>query len=110
MRHQYESPKGTIFAPPSNGTPTSSAAAKSVAPSTHTLRVELLTWLSGQAYGATDEEMQHGVPMAPNTQRPRRGELVSLGCVRDSGRTRPTQAGRQAVVWEYVKPVLEVAG
>lgn len=30
----------------------------------------------------------------------RRGDLVRAGLVRDSGRTRPTRRGRDAVVWE----------
>lgn len=49
--------------------------------------------------GATDEEMQFELDMAQNTQRPRRRELQQWGLVIDSGTTRATKSGRQAVVW-----------
>ena len=49
--------------------------------------------------GATDEEMQTSLEMNPNTQRPRRTELVKAGLVVDSGVTRPTVSGRSATVW-----------
>jgi hypothetical protein len=52
--------------------------------------------------GATDEEIQHALYMNPSTQRPRRVGLVDDGSVRDSGRTRKTRSGRQAVVWVSV--------
>jgi hypothetical protein len=49
--------------------------------------------------GATDEEMQRDIPMAANTQRPRRRELELWGEVVDSGRVRMTTSRRLAVVW-----------
>lgn len=49
--------------------------------------------------GATDEEVQDATDMNPNTQRPRRIELVIAGLVEDSGQTRKTRSGTQAVVW-----------
>lgn len=49
--------------------------------------------------GCTDEEMQLALKMNPSTQRPRRGELVGMGLVKDSGRTRRTRSGRRATVW-----------
>lgn len=52
-----------------------------------------------EAWGMTDEECQDALAMNPSTQRPRRVELVRAGRVVDSGRTRPTRSGRQAVVW-----------
>ena len=51
------------------------------------------------AQGATDEEMQLGIPMAANTQRPRRRELEQSGLVIDSEQRRETKSGRRAVVW-----------
>ena len=48
--------------------------------------------------GATDEEMQLGIPMAPSTQRPRRVELARRGLLVDAG-TRKTSSGRNACVW-----------
>jgi len=85
---------------PSSGTPTSDAAAMAISESAHTLRARVLGYLLGlRERGATDEEAQHALGMNPSTQRPRRGELVEQGLVRDSGRTRATLSGRQAVVW-----------
>ncbi len=52
--------------------------------------------------GATDEEAQDGLGMTGNTYRPRRIELGHNGLVVDSGRTRKTRAGREAVVWNAV--------
>jgi hypothetical protein len=48
--------------------------------------------------GATDEEMQNGIPMDPNTQRPRRRELAKRGLVVEAG-TRRTASGRMAMIW-----------
>ena len=48
--------------------------------------------------GATDEEMQLGIPMAPSTQRPRRVELARRGLLVEAG-VRKTSSGRNANVW-----------
>lgn len=79
--------------------PTSRAAAESIKPRVGPMHAQLLEWLmcSG-TYGLTDEGMQL-LGMAQNTQRPRRRELQQAGLIADSGRTRPTSSGRQAVVW-----------
>lgn len=82
---------------------TSRGAAKRIAPLAHTMRGQVLAYLQRcGADGATDEEMQARMPMAANTQRPRRIELVADGFVRSSGRTRPTRSGDFAVVWVVV--------
>lgn len=97
------------YAPPDNGplfnlppaqqhSPTSTAAAESVVGKAGTLRAAVLDFLR-RGSGATDEEIQEGIPMAASTQRPRRVELVERGPVVDSGVTRATRSGRQAVVW-----------
>jgi len=52
--------------------------------------------------GATDEEAQEGTGLGGSTERPRRTSLVEHGLLRDSGRTRRTRSGRQAVVWIYI--------
>jgi hypothetical protein len=55
--------------------------------------------------GATDEELIEAVMAygyAMNTIRPRRVELVRAGVVADSGRTRATGSGRDAIVWVAV--------
>jgi hypothetical protein len=49
-------------------------------------------------HGATDEEMQLGIPMPPSTQRPRRIELVRRGLVVEAG-TRKARSGRFATAW-----------
>jgi protein involved in temperature-dependent protein secretion len=56
------------------------------------------------SYGATDEEMQTMTRLNPSTQRPRRIELVKQGWIKDSGRTRATRSGAQAVVWVLADP------
>ena len=93
---------GPLFsAPPAQPrSPTSVRAAESIAPTAGTLRAEVLAYIAGRGVeGATDEEVQVGLGMNPSTQRPRRVELVNKGKVVDSGQTRATRSGRQAVVW-----------
>lgn len=51
------------------------------------------------ADGATDEEMQLILKMNPNTQRPRRRELVLLELVFDSGNRRKTSTGAWSNIW-----------
>jgi len=84
--------------------PTSADAARGIEPRTESLRRAVLDYLRGRgAEGATDEAIQEALQMNPSTQRPRRIECVELGLVRDSGRTRPTRSGRQAVVWMAIE-------
>lgn len=52
-----------------------------------------------QTSGATDEEIQELAGIDPNSQRPRRVELVQRSLVRDSQRRRLTRSGRKAKVW-----------
>lgn len=79
---------------------TSREAAKAIEPRAATLRRLVLDYLRGQGeQGATDLEMQEALGMDGNTQRPRRVELLTAGLIRDSGCTRATRHGRQAVVW-----------
>jgi len=79
---------------------TSKDAALRVLPKAGTKRSILLEFLRGRGLvGATDEEMQSMVPMAANTQRPRRVELALGHHIKDSGRTRQTISGDHAVVW-----------
>lgn len=79
---------------------TSAAAAEGIRTGSARLRQQVYDWLLARgSHGATDEEMQDGIPMAASTQRPRRGELQKAGLVRDSGDTRSTRSGRKAVVW-----------
>lgn len=77
-------PKKTITTPPKKGT----------------MRYKVYSRLKKKA--STDEELQLflGVPM--DSVRPRRGELVKGGYVRDSGKRRVTSKGDKAIVWEAV--------
>jgi hypothetical protein len=88
-------------APPSQPhSATSRAAATAIRSGADTLRMTVYRWLLARGgTGATDEEMQDGIPMVPSTQRPRRVELQKAGLVVDSGDTRRTRSNRRAVVW-----------
>lgn len=79
---------------------TSRRAAERIAPIAHTKRGMVLAYIAAcGAEGATDEEMQMRIPMAANTQRPRRVELLKAGFIKASDKTRPTLAGDGATVW-----------
>ena len=78
---------------------TSYEAALMVRAEVSELRIKVLDFL--EEHGpATDEEMQRGIPMAANTQRPRRRELVLKGLVIDSEERRKTRSGCNAIVWK----------
>jgi len=77
-------------------------AAKRAAPRASGDRLAVLRALSH--YGPmTDEMIQNVLDMNPSTERPRRGELVDDGFVRDSGRTGRTHSGCRAVLWEITE-------
>jgi len=79
---------------------TSREAHEHVKPRKVTLRERVLRYVVGCGeHGATDEEMQTALGMDPNTQRPRRRELVQAGYIVDSGKRRETRTGRNAIVW-----------
>ncbi len=100
---------------PHSGGATSRAAASEIRGEAKTQRRQVLAFLIGRgAEGATDEEMQIALGMAGNTQRPRRRELEKLRLIEprfidgasddrhpegQHAVTRPTQSGREAVVW-----------
>lgn len=91
---------GAHVPPPAQPVDTSLAAAERIAPAQGTLQRRVLDYIAGQGErGATDEEVQNALGMNPSTQRPRRVELADAGYIVDSGATRPTASGRQAVVW-----------
>lgn len=81
---------------------TSKEAAEKMRPAASSDRARILKFLTGKLGGMTDEEMQRALKLNPNTQRPRRIELVVAGKVRDSGKTRETASGRKATIWEAV--------
>ena len=77
---------------------TSSDAAVQIKEDTARLRGRVLAAL--QSCPMSDQELQTVLGMDPNTERPRRVELVQRGLVRDSGRRTVTTSGRKAIVWE----------
>ena len=85
--------------------PTSKAAAEAIKPRIGPMHEKILRVLRmmDEWNGATDEQMQNALKMPANTQRPRRRELQLWGYIIDSGTTRPTQSGRQAVVWKLAE-------
>jgi hypothetical protein len=81
---------------------TSKAAAEKIRPGLGKLQKAVHDCLKDDfPLGLTDEEMQIRLDIGPNTQRPRRRELQLKGIIVDSGNTRSTRSGRQAVVWIY---------
>ena len=91
----------TVYSPPAQRHSVTSMQAADALDATrlNALHRQVLAFLRQRgALGATDEEMQLGIPMAPSTQRPRRIELQKRGLVVEAG-TRKTSSGRNACVW-----------
>jgi hypothetical protein len=87
-------------APYAPGSDTSRAAAKAIRGHLTTLEQRVLDAIraAGDA-GLTDEECMRVTGLRPNTQRPRRIELLAAKLVRDSGQRRPGVSGRKMTVW-----------
>lgn len=63
-------------------------------------RARVLTTIAASRHGLTDEEVGTALSIPGNSVRPRRGELVALGLVEDTGTTRPIGPnGNHAIVW-----------
>lgn len=80
----------------------SARAAERALPRSGTQRArvyEYLQYCTDMFGGATDEEIQTALDMSGNTVRPRRISLVADGFVIDSGLTRKTVGGNDAIVW-----------
>ncbi len=80
--------------------PTSHQAADRIRPMSGTQRAEVLRVVAYR--DMTDEEIGHLLQMNPSSVRPRRGELVDMGWLADSGHRRFTQSGAKAIVWTLV--------
>lgn len=78
---------------------TSRHAALRALPKSGTQRARVLNLLRNVQDGLTDEQMQAALALSPNSQRPRRVELVAGGWVKDSGERRPTAMGCESIVW-----------
>lgn len=85
-----------------NGSQTSLAAAISISGNRNSMHNRIINFLRTHPEGATDEEIQIGIDMKSSTERPRRGELVETGVVKDSGRKSKTISKRSAVIWVLV--------
>lgn len=82
-----------------NGTPTSIAAAQSIAEHAPTLKGRVLAYL--REHGpATQERISIETGIRLSTICARVNELAREGRVRDTGETARTTSGRLAVVWE----------
>jgi hypothetical protein len=77
---------------------TAKKAAFHVKPKTGTQRWRVFTWIWTHG-GATDEEIQTGLKISGDSERPRRTELVEGGWIEDSMGTRKTGSGEDAIVW-----------
>lgn len=79
---------------------TSDVAAVEIAPHTPTMRDRILAFIRSRgAHGATDDEAEAALGIKPQSYTPRRGELVKLGLIRDTGERRPTSSGKPAAVY-----------
>lgn len=78
---------------------TSHDAAAAVLGRTGSARRRVLALLCDHPQGLTDEEISERLRMPPNTQRPRRVELVRAGFIEDSGFYRYTTTLNKAVLW-----------
>lgn len=83
----------------SDASGTSRAAAEAVAPRRGTQAYTILSAIADAQAGLTDYEIQRTTRVPASTERPRRGELVDGGYVRNTGRTR-LHDGRVWTVWE----------
>lgn len=91
-------------APHAAGSATSKAAGESVDWGSMRDRVlDVIAWRSARntfsSRGLTDDEIERILGLRHQSVSPRRRELVLLGKVVKSGRTRATRSGRQATVW-----------
>ena len=86
---------------PSNGTPTSDAAAiKMSGARASKIGAKLMAYMQGRGdYGATLQEAEFDTGISGNTIRPRMLTLRKRGQVVDSGLYRKTLDGNNAVVW-----------
>jgi hypothetical protein len=83
---------------------TSRQAAESIVGALNALQAQLLALYRERGeHGATDEEVSESLGMNPSTVRPRRLELIGMGLVADSGRTRKTRSQRKAMVFVAVQ-------
>ena len=78
--------------------PTSISAAKNALPRSGSKRQKIYNAIKLFG-GLTDEELERTLEMPGNTVRPSRVTLVRDALVMDSGRTRKTVSGNDAIIW-----------
>jgi predicted ArsR family transcriptional regulator len=88
--------------PGSQNTDTSREAARSMDNDASTLRGQCLSALG--SHDQTADEIAESVGESILTIRPRVTELKAKGKVFDSGKRRPNESGRNAIVWTLTKP------
>jgi hypothetical protein len=90
-----------IIMPPSNRTPTSDAAARSIRPITGRLRTMVYEFIRSMGeHGATADEVELALAMRTPTCTARINELRNIfGVIKFSGRHRMTRWNHQAVVY-----------
>lgn len=113
LHFHHESIRLRLTPPANRNAPhgTSDVAARRIAGSAPNLRARILANIVAcGADGATDDEGEAALGIKPQTYTPRRGELVALGLVADSGRRRNTGSGRPATVWVAVARALGAEG
>ena len=85
------------------GDPDTSWLAAAMAPGRRrTDRLRALEIHRANPDGLTDYELADLMDRQQNSAGKRRGELVQLGFVEDSGRRRPAPSGASAIVWRVV--------
>ena len=82
---------------------TAKKAAFRATPNSGTQRERVLTMLK-KAWpgGYTDQEMETALRMYHSSLTARRLELREMGWIKDSGKTRETEAGLDAIVWVFI--------
>ena len=94
---------------PHNGTETSKAAARSIAPRMNPMRMVILAaLLRVDDQGATADEIERRTGMTGNSVRPRLVEMETLMWVVRDGDTRETRSGRPASIWRVTEKGSEV--
>ena len=94
---------------PHNGSETSKAAARSIAPRMNPMRVSILAALiRADPQGLTADKIERCTGMTGNSIRPRLVEMETLTWVVRDGDTRETRSGRPASVWRVTEKGSEV--
>tara|TARA_B100001989_G_scaffold252430_1_gene234438 strand:- start:2496 stop:3005 length:510 start_codon:yes stop_codon:yes gene_type:complete len=97
-------------APYTVGSETSKQAAIDIAEFMHALQKRVYDNIikSGEL-GITDDAAEEALDMKHTTYTARRGELVKMGLVKDSGNRGTTRSGKKAVRWCAIDPGNEIA-